>query len=200
MPELSKEIAALLVFLMPGFLVAWIYYSLTSHAKPAQFERTIQALIFTLFVKAVVFLEQISLEYAGTWFSLRIWDGNADLIASLLSAVMIGFFAAFVTNTDGFHKYLRDKGISKRSAHPTEWCGALSDYIRFVVIHFNDDRRLYGWPEVWPTDHEKGHFFIIEPSWINEDGNHEILGTEGILVSVSDVKWIEFVKEPENEK
>ena len=71
MPELSKEVVALLTFLMPGFLVAWVFYGLTSHAKPVQFERVIQALIFTLGVKAVVFVEQIALEYAGRWLPLR---------------------------------------------------------------------------------------------------------------------------------
>jgi len=200
MPELSKDIVALIVFLMPGFLAAWIFYALTSHAKPAQFERTIQALIFTLFVKALVFLEQTSFEYVGQSLSLHKWDGNADLIASLLSATFIGFLSAYVTNTDRIHQYLRDHNISKRSAHPSEWCNALSNYVRFIVVHFKDDRRLYGWPEVWPTDPEKGHFFIVNPSWIDDDGDHEIKGVEGVLVNVSDVRWIEFVEQPENMK
>ena len=54
MPEISKEVVSLLIFLMPGFLSAWVIYGLTSHTKPVQFERVVQALIYTVSIKAMV--------------------------------------------------------------------------------------------------------------------------------------------------
>lgn len=198
MPELSKDILTLLQYLLPGFLVAWVFYGLTSHQKPSQFERVIQALIFTLVVRVLVFFERGVLEYIGQWKALRPWDSDADLICSLLSAIVLGVGIAYTANTDGFHRLLREKGISKRSAHPSEWCGVLSDYARYVVLHLKDDRRLYGWPQVWPSDPEKGHFFIILPSWIDKDGmEHPVDGVEGMLINATDVKWVEFLTEPE---
>ena len=67
-----------------------------------------------------------------------------------------------------------------------------------------DRRRLYGWPEEWPSRPEQGHFRIIEAEWLNadvsdahndsQDNNaHEIL-LFVIIVPVEDVKMVEFMK------
>lgn len=197
MPELSKDVVALLQYLLPGFLVTWVFYEFTSHTKPAQFERVIQALILTLVVRLFVTLERFILEYAGQWTHLGTWSVEADLAWSLISALALGAVGAHMINTDKFHKFLRDRGLSTRSAHPSEWCGTLSEHARFVVLHMKDDRRLYGWPKVWPSDHEKGHFFVTLPSWIDEDGKDHPLDTlDGLLVNATDVKWVEFRSEP----
>lgn len=114
-----------------------------------------------------------------------------------MSAIILGVIFALVINNDRFHATLRDKGISRRSAHPSEWCGTLSEHARYVVLNLKDDRRLYGWPKVWPSDPEKGHFFITVPSWIDAEGKeHTLESIEGLLVNVADVKWVEFINEP----
>lgn len=198
MPELSKDVVALLQYLLPGFLVAWVFYGLTSHQKPSQFERVLQALVFTLAVRVLVFGERFVLEYIGEWKALRPWDADADLACSMLSAITLGAMMAHTINTDRFHKILRDQGLSTRSAHPSEWCGTLSEHARYVVLNLNDNRRLYGWPKVWPSDSEKGHFFVTSPSWIDANGNdHPLEAIEGLLINVADVKWVEFLNQPE---
>lgn len=45
-----------LVFLLPGFVAAAVFYSLTSHPKPGAFDRVIQALIFTVVGQSLVVL------------------------------------------------------------------------------------------------------------------------------------------------
>lgn len=198
MPELSKDVVALLQYLLPGFLVAWVFYGLTSYQKPSQFERIVQALIFTLAVRVLVFGERLVLEYLGRWNTLRPWDSDADLACSLLSAMALGVTIAYIINTDRVHGFLRDKGLSTRSAHPSEWCGTLSERARYIVLHMKDDRRLYGWPKVWPSDPDKGHFFITLPSWIDAEGkDHPLPAIEGLLVNAVDVKWVELLNEPE---
>ena len=198
MPELSKDVIALLHYLLPGFLVAWVFYGVTSHQKPQQFERVVQALIFTLAVRVLVFAERVGLQYIGQWKAVGPWDADADLACSILSAVALGVLIAYTSNTDVFHKFMRKVGLSKRSAHPSEWCGALSGYARYVVLHLKDDRRLYGWPQMWPSDPEKGHFFIVHPSWLDtENKEHALSDLEGLLVNVADVQWVEFLKQPE---
>jgi hypothetical protein len=72
MPEIAKDVVSLLSFLLPGFLAAWVFYSLTSRPMPAQQEGVFQALIFTLFVKAIVIFERIVLELVGTWKTIRL--------------------------------------------------------------------------------------------------------------------------------
>lgn len=50
----SSETVSILTFLLPGFVAAAVFYSLTSHTKPSAFERIVQALIFTIFVQVIV--------------------------------------------------------------------------------------------------------------------------------------------------
>ena len=195
MPELAKDTVALLTFLLPGFLVAWVLYALTSLQKPVQLERVIQALVFTLFVKALVVAEEWLLELIGRTYSVGQWSASSELAASLITALLLGFFGAWVVNRDNVHRWLRSKGISRRSSQPSEWCDVFSKYQLFVTLHFTDDRRLYGWPEEWPSDPEKGHFFIVMPVWIHEDPARPMVGVEGILVNISDVRFVELVKQ-----
>ena len=50
MDTFAKDFVTLLQYLLPGFVAAWIIYSFTSYPKPSQFERVVQALIFTIFL------------------------------------------------------------------------------------------------------------------------------------------------------
>ena len=152
--------------------------------------------MFTLFVKALVFVEQGALQYIGNWYAIRPWDANADLVASLTTGLALGLVGAYVVNKDNLHEFLRSKGISTRSSQPSEWCGILTQVPLFCVLHFKDDRRLFGWPEVWPSDPDKGHFFMVYPVWVHETPHMPMTGVEGILISVADIKHIEFVQPP----
>ena len=50
----SRETLSLLFFLLPGFVAAWVFYGLTAHPRKDTLERVIQALIFTVIVRACV--------------------------------------------------------------------------------------------------------------------------------------------------
>jgi hypothetical protein len=200
MPELSKETAALFHYLLPGLLAAWVFYGLTSHAKPSQFERVIQALIFTFLVQAILPIAQWLLESIGAQFALRPWDGVSETLASAFVALLLGAYLAYLTNKDSLHKWIRATGFTTRASHPSEWHGVLSARRNYVVLHLADERRLSGYPKVWPSEPEKGHFFIVQPAWLSETGEQNLLsGIEGLLVNTKDVKWIEFIDQPKEE-
>ncbi len=197
MPELSKEIIALLQYLLPGLLAAWVYYGLTSHIKPSQFERVIQALIFTFLVHAVLPVVRWPLEFIGTKFPVRSWDDASETLALALVAVLLGASLAYLTNKDSFHKWMRAVGFTARASHPSEWHGVLSERQSHVVLHLADERRLSGYPQVWSSEPDKGHFFIVEPGWLSETGEHQLLSEiEGLLINTKDVKWVEFINQP----
>lgn len=197
MPELSKETTALLQYLLPGLLAAWVFYGLTSHVKPSQLERVIQALIFTFLVQAVLPVVRWSLELIGMWFSIRPWDSGSETLALAVIAVMVGASLAYLTNKDSFHRWIRAKGFTTRASYPSEWHGVLSERQSHVVLHLTDERRLSGYPQVWPSEPDKGHFFIIQPGWLSESGEHQLLcGIEGLLINTKDVKWVEFIDQP----
>ncbi len=195
MGSITNNVVTILQFLLPGFIAAWIFYSLTSYSKPSQFERVVQALIFTLFIQALVITTKYLFLTVGTYWSVGNWSESSSLIVSIIIAVIFGVVFSYFANNDKIHKYLRDKGITRETSYPSEWFGSFLNNVTFVVIHFNDERRLYGWPIEWPSEPTNGHFVLADPSWLEEDGNEKrITGVSNILVDVKDVKWVEFLE------
>lgn len=195
MGSVTSNIISILQFLLPGFVAAWIFYSLTSYPKPSQFERVVQALIFTLFIQALVSIAKYGLLTIGGYWSIGSWTESSSLIASIIIAIVFGVVFSYFANNDKIHKYLRDKGITRETSFPSEWFGSFLNNVTFIVLHFNDERRLYGWPIEWPSEPKSGHFLIADPSWIEEGGKEKrITGVNNILVDVNDVKWVEFLE------
>lgn len=108
MPELSKDLIALLQYLAPGFLVAWVFFGLTAHNKPSQFERVVQALIFTVVIQVLVLAEERSLKSLGRTVSLGQWTETSALVAAMLTALLVGVCLSACVNADAFH--LRPRG------------------------------------------------------------------------------------------
>lgn len=200
--ELAKDVVVLLTFLLPGFLAAWIFYGFTSHPKPSQFERVVQALIYTFLIQALVPVVRWTLEWLGEkTFVLRLWDQSSEALSSFVLAVLIGAVLVYFTNKDSVHKWLRDKGFTSRTSHPSEWFYVFSQKVTFVILHLNDGRRLYGWPKEWPVECGKGQFYIQLPSWIQTDGTQlDLTQLDGVLINATDVKWVEFISDDQGEK
>ena len=194
--EDTSNFFAIIIFLLPGFLAAWIFYGVTSHPKPTQFERTIQALIFAFIVQLFVSLLHWLFSALGNITGvLRPWDHVSEGFASLFLAVLLGVALAYFTNMDSFHRQLRKRGFTTRTSHPSEWCYVFSEKVLYVILHLKNGMRLYRYPKEWPEEPGKGHFHILYPSWILEDQTQvDLPGLDGILIGAEDVQWVEFVK------
>lgn len=199
MESLSSELFNILKFLLPGFLSAWVFHAFTSYPKPSQFERIVQALIFTVFVLALTFVIKSSLLYLGKKCSpWGTWTANVELTWAYISAIIIGLAFSVAANTDKFHALLRLCRITKQTSYHCEWFGAFhAREGQWVVLHLHDDKRVMGWPHEWPSDPSKGHFVLMFPSWL--DGNEEIQlpQVEIIILKVTDIRWVEFLNNPE---
>lgn len=147
MENITKDIIAILQYLLPGFVSAWIFYALTSYPKPSQFERIVQALIFTIFVQAMVFVIRASFFFVGRYYYFAVWDEASLLIWAIVCAIVFGFIFSYYANNDKLHKIFRAKGITRESSYASEWFGAFLN-LTYVVLHLKDERRLYGWPLV----------------------------------------------------
>ena len=201
MNQLPSDAIELLAYLLPGFTAAWIFYGLTSHPKPSQFERIVQALILTFVIQAFLPILKWALVGLGHVVSLAPWSKSAELLGSFVLAVVVGALIAYFTNNDSFHKKLRDFGFTSRTSHPSEWFCAFTDHITYVILHLKDGRRLYGWPKEWPIDPDRGQFYIQVPSWIDDDAKAiDLTALDGILVHVKDVEWVEFMSHEESKK
>lgn len=198
MPEISKDVVALLQYLAPGFLVAWIYFGMTAHEKPSQFERLVQALIYTVVVQALVMLERLMALGLGKWRALGSWSAQSDLVAGLVTATILGFLLAAIVDRDMFHTALRRLGITTRTAHPSEWHNVLSEYSQFIQLELKDESRIYGWPSIWPSNPEKGHFLITNATWTKSGTGSDLANIDGLLVNVTDVAYVVIRTPKEN--
>lgn len=187
-----KDIISLLQFLIPGFLSAWIFYGLTSYPKPTSFERIIQALVFTLFVNALVLITEAILIYLGDLVSFGKWSSASVSSWSLVHGSLIGVAFSYFANNDKLHLFLRKTGITRESSYPSEWYYA---FIKptYVVLHLGDGRRVYGWPLEWPSSPEEGHFVLTDMVWLEGETQIEMPGVETMLVCGKDVRSIQYM-------
>ena len=194
----SNEAVAILAFLLPGFVSVAIFHMFTSHPKPSEFERIVQALIFTILVQAIAEL----LLWAGRLLGKgSLWEGEFEIVVSVGVAVILGLIAVYFSNSDTLHSLFRYIGITKETSYSSEWYSAFhhnSDC--YVVLHLQGQRRLYGWPEEWPSRSDQGHFRIAEGEWLVGDERIPAKGVVAIVVPAKEVDMVEFLKEESPEE
>lgn len=194
MADISKDLLVLLTQLLPGFVVAWVVYGLTSYPKPTQFERVIQALIYSLLIKALVFVEEKAFISLGKYYSFGVWDSGTELLAAAVSAILLGLVFAYFANNDKFYSLARKFGFSRRTAYPSEWYGAFSEHPRYVVLHMDGGRRICGYPIQWPSEPSVGHFKLVDAAWLASDNTEVKLERDhSILIPAKEVGLVEFL-------
>ncbi len=194
MDSISQNVVIILQYLLPGFLAAWIFYGFTSYPKPSQFERVIQALIFTFIIQVAVLIEKTICLKIGVYWNVGNWGEHYDIICSTINSIFLGTLFSYYANNDKFHKFIRKIRISKETSFPSEWFGTFSKNVTYIVLHLKDERRLYGWPIEWPSVPDNGHFLLVQASWLVDSKEIPIKGVESILIDVNDVRWVEFME------
>ena len=189
----TAGIVGVLTYLLPGLVAAATFYALTSHPKPNTFERIVQALIFT--VLAQILADQ--LPQPGQPADVQppsLGSENWRTIASVLIAIMLALLATYISNNDTLHRILRKLGVTKETSHPSEWYSAFARKDpRYVVLHLNDQRRLYGWPEEWPSRSDHGHFRLADPTWLDDKNEPIESSVVDILIPADEVRMVEFL-------
>ena len=199
MSLLKTEILGLIYQLMPGFLAAWCFYGLTAHQKSSEFERTVQALIFTTIVRAVVVCVRFMLLWLGTTIlSVGQWTDDGEFVVSVVIGVLIGVAFASSANNNWPHGRLPD-WITKRTSYPSEWYSFFTQTKRYVCLHLKgekESRRILGWPFEWPDSPSGGHFVLMEAEWFLPDNTRvPVWPTEKFLIPASEVEMVELLAE-----
>lgn len=195
MDGLVKEVIPLLQYLIPGFLAAWIFYSLTAFKRPDTFGQIVQALIFTFLIQSLVVGVEMVLLWMGEWFfSVGVWNAKVETLWSAFIAVVMGFVSCNVANSDKLHGLLRRMKVTTQNSFPCEWYSAFSSKRGFVVLHLTSGKRLFGWPGEWPSEPSRGQFVVESPCWIDTDGNPLPTRAEAVVIDASKVQFVEFIK------
>lgn len=195
MDDVVKEVIPLLQYLIPGFLAAWIFYSLTAFKRPDTFGQIVQALIFTFVIQSLVAgLGALLLLTGERFFSVGLWDKKSEALWSAVIAVVLGFLSCHVASNDKLHSLLRRLEITRQNSFPCEWYGVFSSRRGFVILNLIDGKRLFGWPTAWPSEPEKGQFVLEFPSWIDSEGKLLPSRAGVVVIDVSKVQLVEFAK------
>ena len=188
----SSEVVTILTFLLPGFVATAIFHSLTAHPKLNEFDRIIQALIFTTVVQAIVKGVPLVGSLAGV---APLWTGESEIVVAVLVAVAVAVVAVYASNHDTLLRFLRWIGLTRETSYPSEWYSAFArNPDCYVVLHLKGERRLYGWPEEWPSRPDQGHFRIAEAEWLTEGERLTLTGVSVILVPGEEVEMVEFLE------
>ena len=194
----SSEIVAVFAFLLPGFVAAAVFYSLTSHPRPGDLDKIVQALVFTMVGRAV----GQGMEFAASALGAPTagWTGRWDFAVSVAIAVLIALIAAWAANKDWLHAALRKIGVTKETSHPSEWYTAFAtNDLSYVILSLRDGRRLYGWLTQWPSRPDIGHFRIREAQWFSGDVPIARSIFDEVIVPASEVVLVEFLNKLQEE-
>ncbi len=193
MESASADVIAILRFLLPGFIAAWVFHGLTPFPKPGQFERVVHALILTMLVQVLLVAVEWLLVATGSIVSVGRWAASTSLVWSVVLAFAVGLFFSRWANNDTVYRLLRESGFTKLNSYPSEWFFEFSRSQTYVVLHLAGERRLYGWPEQWPSAPDRGEFSIADAEWLVGDRRVPLAGVANILVPVDQVEMVEFM-------
>lgn len=187
----TAELVGVLTFLLPGFVGAAVFYALTSHPRPGEFDRVVQALVFTTIAQAMTWAVRW---LAGLRWPGYEWPAGLELLTAVVAAVFVALLAVYFSNHDTIHGVLRRIGITRETSYPSEWYSAFAEYPgRYVMLYLKDQRCLYGWLEEWPGNPDQGHFRVSEAEWVIAGRHIPATGIVATLIPASAVEMVEFL-------
>lgn len=172
-----------LLALLPGFLTAAIVGAFVLREERSIFERLVQALIYT-------FLAHVLWTALGRFFPT---NATSQLMGLAGCAVFWGVILTWAINTGTVHDLLRWCGLTQAGSRPTEWYDVFYRKEEYVILHLKDGRRIFGWPDVYPERADKGHILLEDAQWLHGDRDESSAQQVDYLISVTDVRFVEFI-------
>ncbi len=194
----DQAVITVLTYLLPGFITSELLHVLTPAPRPIPFERVVRALIFTMLVQLGVSVVDFALRRFGSaGLTAGNWIEPSRLGLSVVVAVVLGVLFAWIANADRLHGALRLLRVTRQTSYSSEWYGAFSKNVGYIVLHLEGKRRLLGWPVEWPSTPGKGHFVMANAEWLSDEiggRSIELAEVNQILVKAEDVEMIELMK------
>lgn len=195
MLEITNDLLPLIQKLIPGFLMTMTFYWFAEVPKPGQFDRTLQALVGTALIQASMLgIQQAAYFIGDHCFSLGPWSNTASDASAILIGGFVGLCLAYFCNNDGIYAVARKLGLTSKastddSVHVYQKMGEA-----VTVLHLKDGKRLMGYLETFPVNKENGTFLLTDPHWVHTGQIVRCTGTYAILITSSDVQWVEFLE------
>lgn len=196
----DNGIIQVLLFLLPGFVAAALYYFLISYPnpKPNEFGQVIHALVFTTIGQTVwIIVDRLS-PIGDEW----------GVPISVTGAVASAIIVVGISNNDLAHRFFRWIRFTKDSSHSAWYSSFSRNTDCYVVLHLTHNRQLYGWPSGWPKNSDDGHIRIAEGEWLDESRgpltaeiDQDRASMPTFLIPTKEVEMVEFIRpEPTDNK
>lgn len=198
---IAEESIELLLFLAPGLVSIGIYRSLTSYPIPSVFQQIALALVFTIITQSICqgIVELLRVFFGQDYLS---WSIPYPPLLSFTIAALLAVLLAFANGKDFLHRLLRKLKITRETSFPSEWYSAFYQHQNcFVILHLDGERRIFGWPEDWPSHPNDGHLKLSDAEWLTTHQNQEISSDEYsdlefVLIPASEIVIVEFLETP----
>lgn len=135
MPDFRFEVLTVLVVLLPGFLAARLEQRLTTNPKQNEYDKTIEALLYSFFIYlafTTIFRSlpvSVKAEKVGGTDAIHYSIVASPLRLALLPviAVVLSVLVSFASNNDYFGRLFRWLGVTRRTWRASTWDDVFKD-------------------------------------------------------------------------
>ena len=207
MPEVLKGEAGvlfLLLYLLPGFLGAVVYYYLIEGEKADNFERVIHALVLTLASSLMVhglfgvpLLPDVPFGKDAALSAILSSILSKNLVYISIGSVIIATGFAFLINHDLILGIARTLRLTYKISTVDVWQDTFYKHRGYWLrIRFNDGRSLVGWPKYYSPTGKPRELFVADATWWEPDTNGVLIPIDvsGPGVYISDFSTIAAIE------
>ena len=193
--SITVDAFAVLLLLVPGFLTSKIINAIAVRRGKGHMAEIIQTLVFSFLIYAVlqaVGWGVVTMNEPDGSYAPQVDFQYVPHALVLASALAIAFGVSI--NRDWHMGLLRWLGITAGTARINTWVDVFTDHDSDVLITYTDGRRLTGWPACFSDGPEEGLLYLRNPAWVNDGGEVQEIGVDGILMlNKDDIESISFV-------
>ena len=201
MSVLGFESLSVLLVLLPGFLCAGIVRSLCTEDKQTQFDRIVEALLYSFVIYAVdatiLRSNNIALRVEGTGEVKRYlletpWKG---LLGTVGVSIALGLSIGAMKTNDLHGRLFRKLRITQRTSRNSVWSDVFHKLSGYALVELLDGRLVAGWLRYYSDTPTEESLFLEDAAWIERNGNQIKIDGPGILITKnSGIRTVAFVK------
>ncbi|MGH9734027.1 MAG: DUF6338 family protein [Candidatus Acidiferrales bacterium] len=191
MADLKFEALVILIVLLPGFFAARIEQRLTVNPDQDEFDRVVEALIYSFFIYVIftlidrTFPVALKIKTQGSENSYSYSLVTSPLLLALLPliALVLAVLVSSATNRDWFGRFFRWIGVTSRTWRPAIWNDVFLSHSGIVQVELADRRSVIGWLKYYSDRPVNASLFLERASWVREDGGLTEIAGPGILLT-----------------
>jgi hypothetical protein len=208
MPQLGSQALLALLVLLPGFLCAQIVRTCCVRPKQTEFDKVIEALVYTFVVYVVFAL------IAGPELPLALKTETINQVQHfgiefqrkrLLILSIIPFVLAFLIGLDRTNdisgRIFRKMRATQRTTRSSVWSDTFHELHGVIQTELKDGRRVMGWLRFYSDEPGDASLFLERAAWVNE--KNELVPVDGpglLITSEMGIKYVMFLNAQIGEK